>query len=91
MQVRGAQYTQGQKTQEADSRRTLGPAHAVYFGTYELVKDMAGGNVDEGHHPLAAAVSGASATIASDALMNPFDGEDFRLVFLARTLLIPLQ
>lgn len=32
----------------------LGPAHAVYFGTYEVVKDMAGGNVDEGHHPLAA-------------------------------------
>lgn len=33
---------------------TAGPAHAVYFGTYEIVKDMAGGNVDEGHHPLAA-------------------------------------
>lgn len=31
-----------------------GPAHAVYFGTYELVKDLAGGNVDQGHHPLAA-------------------------------------
>jgi solute carrier family 25 iron transporter 28/37 len=73
----------------------------VYFGTYELVKDLAGGNVDDGHHPLAAgelrprefedkgykrypetndanifvkAVSGACATIASDALMNPFDG-----------------
>lgn len=33
---------------------TAGPAHAVYFGTYEIVKDMAGGNVDDGHHPLAA-------------------------------------
>ena len=32
----------------------IGPAHAVYFGTYELVKDLAGGNVDAGHHPLAA-------------------------------------
>lgn len=32
----------------------LGPAHAVYFGTYEIVKDLAGGNVDDGHHPLAA-------------------------------------
>jgi solute carrier family 25 iron transporter 28/37 len=31
-----------------------GPAHAVYFGTYEVVKEMAGGNVDDGHHPLAA-------------------------------------
>jgi hypothetical protein len=52
-----------------------GPAHAVYFATYEAVKHAMGGN--EGgklvHHPLAAAVSGASATIASDALMNPFD------------------
>lgn len=26
-----------------------GPAHAVYFGTYEAVKDVAGGN-KEGHH-----------------------------------------
>lgn len=26
-----------------------GPAHAVYFGTYEAVKDFAGGN-REGHH-----------------------------------------
>ncbi|KAJ5730814.1 Mitochondrial substrate/solute carrier [Penicillium malachiteum] len=50
-----------------------GPAHAVYFGTYEVVKDLAGGNVDDGHHPVAAALSGSAATIASDALMNPFD------------------
>ncbi|OXV11763.1 hypothetical protein Egran_00474 [Elaphomyces granulatus] len=50
-----------------------GPAHAVYFGTYELVKELAGGNVDNGHHPAVAALSGAAATIASDALMNPFD------------------
>jgi len=32
----------------------VGPAHAVYFGTYEIVKELAGGNVDDGHHPLAA-------------------------------------
>lgn len=52
-----------------------GPAHAVYFGAYELVKEAAGGNAQDGkHHPVAAAASGASATIASDALMNPFDG-----------------
>ncbi|EXJ60221.1 solute carrier family 25, member 46 [Cladophialophora yegresii CBS 114405] len=51
-----------------------GPAHAVYFGTYEIVKEAAGGNKADGkHHPLAAAASGACATIASDALMNPFD------------------
>ncbi|RMZ91809.1 hypothetical protein DV736_g980, partial [Chaetothyriales sp. CBS 134916] len=51
-----------------------GPAHAVYFGTYEVVKELAGGNKQDGkHHPVAAAASGAAATIASDALMNPFD------------------
>ncbi|EEH09139.1 mitochondrial RNA splicing protein [Histoplasma capsulatum G186AR] len=55
--------------------RTLwrGPAHAVYFGTYEVVKELAGGNVGNGHHPFAAGLSGACATITSDALMNPFD------------------
>ncbi|KAK5686296.1 Fe(2+) transporter [Elasticomyces elasticus] len=42
-----------------------GPAHAVYFATYEAVKQAMGGN--------ASATSGACATIASDAFMNPFD------------------
>jgi hypothetical protein len=51
-----------------------GPAHAVYFATYEAVKHLMGGNQAGVHHPLAAATSGACATIASDALMNPFDG-----------------
>ncbi|MCJ1403391.1 Fe(2+) transporter [Xylographa trunciseda] len=50
-----------------------GPAHAVYFATYEAVKQAMGGNDRSTHHPLAAATSGACATIASDALMNPFD------------------
>ncbi|KAI9823520.1 MAG: asparaginyl-tRNA synthetase [Phylliscum demangeonii] len=50
-----------------------GPAHAVYFATYEAVKQAMGGNEGNGHHPIAAATSGACATIASDALMNPFD------------------
>lgn len=50
-----------------------GPAHAVYFATYEAVKHLMGGNKVGVHHPLAAATSGACATIASDALMNPFD------------------
>lgn len=40
--------------EKADNRDSAGPAHAVYFGTYEVVKEMAGGNVDDGHHPLAA-------------------------------------
>lgn len=67
-----------------------GPAHAVYFGTYETVKDILGANQDNRHHPFITAVSGASATIAADALMNPFDvikqrmqvnGAMFRSVF----------
>ncbi|KAK5125255.1 hypothetical protein LTR85_000931 [Meristemomyces frigidus] len=49
-----------------------GPAHAVYFATYEVVKQQMGGNAS-GHHPLAAGKCGACATIASDAFMNPFD------------------
>ena len=37
----------------------IGPAHAVYFGTYEVVKDLAGGNATDGkHHPLAAGMCG---------------------------------
>lgn len=50
-----------------------GPAHAVYFGAYEVVKDVTGGN-QAGHHFASTAFAGASATIASDAFMNPFDG-----------------
>lgn len=50
-----------------------GPAHAVYFGTYELAKELAGGN-EGGYSFLATAGAGALATVTSDALMNPFDG-----------------
>jgi len=49
-----------------------GPAHAVHFGMYEAVKELAGGN-ERGNQWLATSLAGASATIASDALMNPFD------------------
>ncbi|SCZ90960.1 BZ3500_MvSof-1268-A1-R1_Chr1-3g02423 [Microbotryum saponariae] len=49
-----------------------GPAHAVYFGTYEFTKELAGGN-QGGYSFAATASAGATATIASDALMNPFD------------------
>jgi hypothetical protein len=35
-------------------RSTLGPAHAVYFATYEAVKQAMGGNDRSVHHPLAA-------------------------------------
>lgn len=30
-----------------------GPAHAVYFATYETVKHRLGGNEGEEHHPFA--------------------------------------
>lgn len=33
---------------------TIGPAHAVYFATYEGVKQLMGGNQAGVHHPLAA-------------------------------------
>ncbi|WFD22547.1 Fe(2+) transporter [Malassezia equina] len=49
-----------------------GPAHALYFGTYELVKDFSGGN-KEGFQFLSTSMAGASATIVADAFMNPFD------------------
>lgn len=32
----------------------IGPAHAVYFATYEAVKHLMGGNKTGTHHPLAA-------------------------------------
>jgi hypothetical protein len=35
----------------------LGPAHAVYFATYEAVKHLMGGNQAGVHHPLAAGES----------------------------------
>lgn len=36
---------------------SLGPAHAVYFATYEAVKQAMGGNKGNEHHPLAAGTS----------------------------------
>ncbi|KAI0048095.1 mitochondrial carrier [Auriscalpium vulgare] len=51
-----------------------GPAHAVHFGTYEAVKEFVGGNDSASANQwLLTSLAGASATIASDALMNPFD------------------
>ena len=45
-----------------------GPAHAVHFGTYELVKDFAGGN-RPGHQPLA---TGAFADTPNMPLSSDF-------------------
>ena len=36
------------------SKNFVGPAHAVYFATYEIVKNAMGGNEKTEHHPLAA-------------------------------------
>lgn len=51
-----------------------GPAHAAHFGMYEFVREIAGGHGDGWRGVAGTAVAGASATITSDALMNPFDG-----------------
>lgn len=48
-------YFEAKKT-EHKSDRTKGPAHAVYFATYEVVKQAMGGNA-AGHHPVAAGTS----------------------------------
>ena len=51
-----------------------GPAHAVYFATYEYAKEHLIDPADiNTHQPLKTAAAGAMATIAADALMNPFD------------------
>ncbi|GBF95304.1 mitochondrial carrier protein [Raphidocelis subcapitata] len=49
-----------------------GPAHALYFASYEAAKRALGGDA-EGHHPLAAAAAGAAATLVNDAAMTPVD------------------
>jgi solute carrier family 25 iron transporter 28/37 len=52
-----------------------GPAHAMHFGTYEFVKEVAGGDREGLRGVGGTALAGAMATTASDAFMNPFDGE----------------
>ena len=48
------------------------PAHSAYYSIYEIAKDRFGAN-RRGHHPMAAAASGAVATIAHDIVMTPLD------------------
>lgn len=51
-----------------------GPAHAIYFATYEQSKDiLLNGSTDGMRFFLSTAVSGGIATICSDAFMTPFD------------------
>lgn len=51
-----------------------GPAHAVYFATYEFSKSKLIDPQDmHTHQPIKTAISGMAATTVADALMNPFD------------------
>lgn len=47
-------------------------AHAAYFSVYETMKVLVGAN-REGHHPIGAALSGASAAFSHDLFMTPLD------------------
>ncbi|OLY83538.1 Mitochondrial RNA-splicing protein MRS3 [Smittium mucronatum] len=54
-----------------------GPAHALYFATYEHVKDLLTNGDDSKMNPVSAGIAGGVGTILSDMLMNPFDGNFF--------------
>ncbi|KAH3901144.1 uncharacterized protein SCDLUD_002627 [Saccharomycodes ludwigii] len=70
-----------------------GPAHAVYFATYEIVKEKLtnkyiynnnNNNKDQQYMaPLITGFSGMCATVAADALMNPFDTIKQRMQLVA--------
>jgi hypothetical protein len=47
-----------------------GPAHAVYFATYEAVKHVMGGNQAGVHHPLAAGEGFATRQIETATLIS---------------------
>eukprot|EP00118_Oscarella_pearsei_P021989 m.250686 g.250686 ORF g.250686 m.250686 type:complete len:308 (+) comp40324_c2_seq13:128-1051(+) len=49
-----------------------GPAHALYFATYEASK-KALSTRKTGHHPLAHGTAGALATLVHDGFMNPVE------------------
>jgi solute carrier family 25 iron transporter 28/37 len=48
------------------------PAHAAYFSVFETMKRFTGAD-QTGHHPVAAAASGATASLSHDICMTPFD------------------
>ena len=50
----------------------VGPAHAVYFATYEWAKRRLSAD-DGAHHPARHALAGAAATIVGDAVQTPVD------------------
>jgi solute carrier family 25 (mitochondrial iron transporter), member 28/37 len=50
-----------------------GPAHAVYFASYEQVKKMLGIGETASANPVKTGIAGAVATTLADAMMTPFD------------------
>lgn len=50
-----------------------GPAHAVYFATYEYMKIVFGGNEKGQYAPLAHAAAGSCATVLGDGIQVPVD------------------
>jgi solute carrier family 25 iron transporter 28/37 len=48
------------------------PSHALYFATYEKLKDALGGN-EEDHHAGIHTVCGGAATMVHDAIVTPLD------------------
>jgi len=48
------------------------PAHAAYFGIYEVAKSKLGIN-DENLHPYMFALTGCIATFFHDLIMTPID------------------
>jgi solute carrier family 25 (mitochondrial iron transporter), member 28/37 len=54
---------------------SAGPAHALYFATYEASRTALAPNhkTDGRHHPVATAVSGVLATLSADGLATPMD------------------
>ena len=55
-----------------------GPAHALYFATYEHMKRHLASD-DGRHHPFHHAFAGACATVVGDAVQTPVDTVKQRL------------
>lgn len=66
---------------------SAGPAHALYFSTYEAVrKVLAPTQKHDGDvHPAATAVAGACATIIADGIMTPLDVVKQRMQLTGRS------
>lgn len=54
---------------------SAGPAHALYFATYEAARKAFAPShaIDSQHHPFATAAAGVLATFSADGVMTPLD------------------